>query len=81
MAELDKHNATCIDLRMELWHRMRERNLIVWKTKDGTEIPVKEMSDQHLLNAFKRSIRYNEKIQDDMALDHNDTWAIEHGYI
>lgn len=80
MAELEKHSATIIDLRMELWYRMRERNLIVWKTKDGTEIPINEMSDLHLLNAFKSSIRYNTKIQDDMALDYNDTLALEHGY-
>lgn len=80
MAELEKRNATSIDLRMEIWYRMRERNLIVWKTKDGTEIPINEMSDLHLLNAFIQSIRYN-KIQDDMELDHNDTWALEHGYI
>lgn len=80
MAELERHSATIIDLRMELWHRMRERNLIVWKTKDGTEIPINEMSDLHLLNAFKSSIRYGANIQDDMALDHNDTWALEHGY-
>ncbi len=80
MIEFGKHNATIIDLRMELWYRMRERNLVVWKTKDGTEIPINEMSDLHLLNAFKHSIRHNE-IQDDMALGHNDTWALEHGYI
>jgi hypothetical protein len=29
----------------------------LWKTKDGTEIPVHEMTDEHLTNAYKMSAR------------------------
>jgi hypothetical protein len=35
-------------LRQELMRRTQ----YFWKTKDGTEIPVQEMSDQHLINTI-----------------------------
>lgn len=38
------------DLLNERWLRMRERGEIVWTTKDGEEIPIKELSDTHLDN-------------------------------
>lgn len=40
------------DLRLELWLRQRERDEIRWVTKEGTEIPIREMSDSHLANAM-----------------------------
>jgi hypothetical protein len=51
--------ATIEDLERELWLRRRERGEIKWKTRDGKEIPINEMSDSHLENA----IRHVEKIQ------------------
>lgn len=40
------------DLKLELWLRQRERGAINWRTKEGKEIPIKEMTDTHLLNTI-----------------------------
>lgn len=40
------------DLKVELWLRQRERGSIIWRTKEGKEIPIKEMTDAHLLNTI-----------------------------
>lgn len=48
--------ATITDLQRELWLRRRNNSEIVWTTKDGTEIPINKMSDQHIENAIKRLI-------------------------
>ena len=52
--------ATLDDLKKEAWLRCRNAGEIVWRTKEGKEIPIKEMSDQHLLNAINRLIDRNE---------------------
>lgn len=52
--------ATIEDLERELWLRRRERGEIKWKTRDGKEIPINEMSDSHLENAIRYTIRMNE---------------------
>ena len=45
--------ATIDDLRMELWFRRRNAGEIRWKTKEGLEIPINQMSDSHIVEAIK----------------------------
>lgn len=63
------------DLKLELWLRQRNRGEIIWDTKDGKEIPIGEMSDEHLINAIKRLLKYYEKKKEiddlnDLALEY-----------
>lgn len=58
--------ATLEDLKRELWLRNRNAGSIVWTTKDGKEIPINEMSDEHLLNTINMIMRvrnYQERDQ------------------
>lgn len=38
------------DIRLEIWIRERNDREIVWETKDGTKIPIRDMSLSHLRN-------------------------------
>lgn len=38
------------DIRLEIWLRERNDREIRWTTKDGTEIPIRDMSLSHLRN-------------------------------
>ena len=41
------------DLKKELWLRMRDAGEIVWVTKENKEIPIKDMSTEHLINTLR----------------------------
>ncbi len=58
------HNATIDDLKLELWIRRRERGEIVWKTRNGDEIPINKMDDSHLENAINYFERMEERYED-----------------
>lgn len=45
--------ATIEDLRLEQFLRNRNSGKLVWKTKEGRIIPLKELSDEHLQNIIK----------------------------
>lgn len=38
------------DLEKEYWYRIRNSGELVWKTKDGKNIPIKDLSIEHLVN-------------------------------
>lgn len=42
------------DLTKELWLRQRNEGQLKWKTKDGEQIPIKDMTTQHIINAINR---------------------------
>lgn len=48
------------DLQLELWLRHRNNNSIVWTTKQGENIPINQMTDEHLIN----TINLMEKIRE-----------------
>lgn len=39
--------ATIKDLELELWLRKRNSGSIIWTTKDGKNIPIKDMNTNH----------------------------------
>lgn len=45
------------DLEKELWLRQRED--MIWETKDGEQIPLKEMTTEHIINAIKYVYKHN----------------------
>ena len=42
--------ATEEDLKLEYWLRKRNSGRLIWRTKNGDEIPIKDLSDKHLVN-------------------------------
>lgn len=56
-------NATLYDLEHERWLRARNAGEIVWTTKDGRDVPIKDMTDAHLENAINM-IERNEMMND-----------------
>lgn len=63
--------ATLDDLELELWLRQRARKEIVWVTKQGIQIPINDMTDDHIINAINCVIRQEEKLDhigDDISI-------------
>ena len=53
------------DLELELWLRHRNNNSIVWTTKQGEQIPINQMTDEHLINTINlmEKIREHKMVQ------------------
>ena len=58
---MEKINADLSDLMTELWLRNRKKGLIVWTTKDGKVIPIKDLDDKHLVNIIRMLRRVDAK--------------------
>lgn len=54
--------ATIEDLRLEQFLRKRNLGTLVWKTKEGKIIPLKELSDEHLTNILNVYSRNKDQI-------------------
>lgn len=44
--------ASLFDLQLERWLRARNNGSIVWTTKEGNQVPIKDMTDTHLVNTI-----------------------------
>lgn len=66
--------ATIQDLKLELWLRQRNSGSIIWTTKDGKNIPIKDMDNNHLANTLKMLLKQEEVecFKDIMICDEND---------
>lgn len=63
--------ATFKDIMAELWLRKRNSGCIVWTTKDGKKIPIKDLSDEHLVNIVNMLLRNKEAQEEyDEIMDH-----------
>jgi len=61
-------DANLSDLLLERFLRLRESGDLVWTTREGKRVPVKEMTDKHLQNTINMLLRQKE--EEDFLLDH-----------
>lgn len=45
------------DVFTEYWLRKRNNGTLVWTTKEGKNIPIKDLSDDHLVNILNMFLR------------------------
>ncbi len=50
---MNKQFATLDDLYLELFLRKRNKGMIIWEMKNKQTIPLKDMSDEHLINSIR----------------------------
>ena len=63
------------DLQLELWLRKRESGELKWTTKEGIEIPLKDMSNKHIencLNLMERIEVFNDAAAEFLSKDWGD---------
>lgn len=53
----DKNIADIDDIQLEMWLRRRNKGEIVWITKDKKQIPIKDLSDDHLQNIYNMMLK------------------------
>lgn len=67
--------ATIQDLKLELWLRQRNSGYIIWTTKNGKNISIKDMDNNHLVNTLNMLLLQEEKQKEYdsiMVCDEND---------
>lgn len=69
--------ATLKDLELELWLRSRDKGEMVWQTKDGKIIPIKDMSNTHLFNAINKLVEYEELKSNCVGVDMWDVLGLD----
>lgn len=53
--------ATITDLKLELWLRQRNSGNIYWETRDGRQVSINNMDNNHLVNTIKMLLRQEEE--------------------
>ena len=51
------------DIRLEIWIRERNERDIIWTTKEGLDVPIRDMSLNHLRNV-ERMLEKNENLSE-----------------
>ena len=65
--------ASLFDLQLERWLRARNNGDIVWTTKEGNQVPIKDMTDTHLVNTINMLERKSiEEIELEEAIESYD---------